>query len=635
MPNPAWAQNSYAFYADGTETGSVIIGAANTAQWLNVTSDRNLQLRIRVQNTTANAGATTDDWQLQRSIAGGAFANVTTSSTGVKAFASASLTDAAVTTNRLGAGTGSFVAGEISETGLVTDRQVTASNYSELLYSLTLIAADLSAGQAITFRVQFNGAVLGAYNQTPTINVLKNVTADAGSYKLTGSAATFVYLAFAPDEAGWAAVPWAAGAWAGGKIDDPIAFTGYTLAADPGAYKLTGASTTQTLRGLKVTADPGVYKLTGASTTQTLHGWRPSALSGVYKLTGASTTQPLHGWRVTATDVGSYKLTGAATTQTLKGWRVTADAGSYKLTGFAATPVITHAFALVAGAGNYKLTGSDATFVKTNVYSLAANAGSYKLTGASTTQTLHGWKLAAAPGAYRLTGVDATPRRTIITSALAGSYKLTGASTTQTLHGWRVTAAAGAYRYVGSDATPAISAEKRILADPGSYRYSGTDAVLRFTRLLAADSGNYRYNGGDVSFNIGVSVPPVVEGPVVGTQGTGANFSRKKWREWLEAKRAQQALEAKANELVDGKRRTAMQEAAATAAQAIDSALTDADVIDTRAWDRMVAGLKAAEAASKLATVIRQSDMATRAAEAVLRDMDDDDDAAAMLLLGG
>lgn len=180
----AYAQNAYRFYEDGAENTSTALGSQDTALTRNVTTDSNIQLRIRIQETGGANGATTDDYQLQRSIAGGAFANVTTTSTGVKGFNSSSLTDAGTTTQRLTNGSGSFVAGEISEVGLVTDRQVTASNYMELLYSLTLVAADLSASQAVTFRVQVNGNTM-TYNVTPTLNVAKNATLTPSLYSDT------------------------------------------------------------------------------------------------------------------------------------------------------------------------------------------------------------------------------------------------------------------------------------------------------------------------------------------------------------------------------------------------------------------------------------------------------------------
>lgn len=167
------AQNAYRFYEDdGAENASTALGSQSTALGRDVSLDSNIVLRIRVQETGGANGATTDDWQLQRSIAGAAFGNVTTSSTGAKAFASSNLADAGTTTQRLTNGTGSFVAGEISEDGLVDDRQITASNYAEFLYTLTLVAADLPNGTAVTFRMLFNGATF-TYNVTPTINVNK------------------------------------------------------------------------------------------------------------------------------------------------------------------------------------------------------------------------------------------------------------------------------------------------------------------------------------------------------------------------------------------------------------------------------------------------------------------------------
>lgn len=180
----AYAQNAYRFYEDGAENTSTALGSQDTALSRDVTADSNIQLRIRIQETGGANGATTDDYRLQRNIAGAGFGDVTTTSTGVKGFNSASLTDAGTTTQRLTNGTGSFVAGEIAETGLVTDRQVTASNYMELLYSLTLVAAELSNGQAVTFRVLVNGNTM-TYNVTPTLNVTK-----AGGGPLIGGGLT-------------------------------------------------------------------------------------------------------------------------------------------------------------------------------------------------------------------------------------------------------------------------------------------------------------------------------------------------------------------------------------------------------------------------------------------------------------
>lgn len=174
--NPyAATQAAFRFYEDGTETASTAIAAQNTNITRGVNSDSNLQLRVRMQETGGGVGgATTDSYQLQYSLNSATYANVGTAP--VVGFNSASLTDTAATTNRLGAGTGSFVAGEISETGLASNHQLTASNYTEYLYSLTLGSAALADADTLDFRLLVNGATTGlTYTVTPRITASKPV----------------------------------------------------------------------------------------------------------------------------------------------------------------------------------------------------------------------------------------------------------------------------------------------------------------------------------------------------------------------------------------------------------------------------------------------------------------------------
>lgn len=171
---------AFGFYEDdGSESASTAIAAENTNITRLVTADSALTLRYGVQESgSGNAdGATTDDYQLQVSKNAAAYANVTTASTNVKAHASANLTDAGATTQRLSSGTGSFIAGEISEDGLLDDWQLTANNFSELLYTITVVAADTAEGDTLDFRVLRNGAVFNTYSVTPRITVTETVAA--------------------------------------------------------------------------------------------------------------------------------------------------------------------------------------------------------------------------------------------------------------------------------------------------------------------------------------------------------------------------------------------------------------------------------------------------------------------------
>lgn len=195
---------AYRFYDDGTETGSTALAAENTAPTISVVSgNATCQLRYGVQESGSGSasGGTTDDYQLQYAKNGGAFANVAGASSNVRAFPSASLTDAAATTQRLSAGTGSFIAGEIDEAdGIVTDWQLTADNFSELLFSIELVSADLAHGDTLTFRVLRNGAVFNTYSVTPTINVNKFTQVLDNAFELLAQQLGCV-VGFAMDEA--------------------------------------------------------------------------------------------------------------------------------------------------------------------------------------------------------------------------------------------------------------------------------------------------------------------------------------------------------------------------------------------------------------------------------------------------
>lgn len=101
----------------------------------------------------------------------------TVTPTTVVAYDNPNLTGTGPTTNRLGAGTGSFQAGEVCEDGNVNDIALNASAYTELLYSLKILKADVVAGDVIRFRVLRNNATTGmTYTQVPTVNVIQTGT---------------------------------------------------------------------------------------------------------------------------------------------------------------------------------------------------------------------------------------------------------------------------------------------------------------------------------------------------------------------------------------------------------------------------------------------------------------------------
>lgn len=168
-------QKAYRFYEDGTESGSTAVAAQSTAISRELGGgDSDLAVRIMVEATGFPIDADPDpDWPLQYRVNGGSWVNVTGASAGVKGFASTNLSNGGATTNRLTGGTGSFVAGKISEDGVAEASDPVGGQYTEFLYSITLVAADLDGSDVLEFRVLTGVAALDTYTVYPSITVSK------------------------------------------------------------------------------------------------------------------------------------------------------------------------------------------------------------------------------------------------------------------------------------------------------------------------------------------------------------------------------------------------------------------------------------------------------------------------------
>ena len=187
MGKPATIEfDNWRFYEDGTENGSTPIANQDTnVTGRNVDSDSQVQLRVLLQETNGGSGDATDDYGLEYALnAGGtpSWVAVTGASAVVQADTGSSLTDGGATTNRgtngITGGSGTFVAGEQEAgNGVIEDNQITASNYTESVWGLILVSADLSNGDTIDFRVTRNGGTPGVTeNVVPRITVSKTVT---------------------------------------------------------------------------------------------------------------------------------------------------------------------------------------------------------------------------------------------------------------------------------------------------------------------------------------------------------------------------------------------------------------------------------------------------------------------------
>lgn len=172
-PDPSITQAAYRFYQDGTESGSTAAAAQDTALTLNLyESAPVLTLRVRLQSTTAVDVPGVDDFRLQYEIdASGTWIDVTAVSLDVAGdVANPNFTEGQATTNRLTGGSGTFVAGKVSEDGLVDNVGWSANNYTELAYAILMSS---TFGITVRFRVLHNGATTTmTYSVTPTINVV-------------------------------------------------------------------------------------------------------------------------------------------------------------------------------------------------------------------------------------------------------------------------------------------------------------------------------------------------------------------------------------------------------------------------------------------------------------------------------
>lgn len=128
---------------------------------------------------------------------------------------------------------------------------------------------------------------------------------------------------------------------------------GITLSANAGSYTVTGSAADFEV-GME--ADAGSYSVTGSAANFTL-GKTLGVESGSYALTGEDVT--FLNAEVLSAESGSYAITGEDA-DFLKGEVLSAEAGSYSYTGADATLTQSIAATLDAESGSYTVTGSDA-----------------------------------------------------------------------------------------------------------------------------------------------------------------------------------------------------------------------------------------------------------------------------------
>jgi hypothetical protein len=178
----------YAFYNDGTESGSTIIGSSNNQQTLTVNTIYLLRLQIHNDNNKASSG---NQWQFEFNHAGGGWTDITTSAAAIQAVDSSNLTEGEDCTNRLTNQGANFISDNngVTEDGLTTAYEHAASDYIEVLLAFQIPYAQVSDTDEILVRgyESANGRTT-TFTVTADIDVNKpvQINASAGSLTATG-----------------------------------------------------------------------------------------------------------------------------------------------------------------------------------------------------------------------------------------------------------------------------------------------------------------------------------------------------------------------------------------------------------------------------------------------------------------
>lgn len=326
----------------------------------------------------------------------------------------------------------------------------------------------------------------------------RTMAADPGAFTLTGREMSMTEY---PSSNTGGLVIGSAASWVGSSYVGASDATGgsgsYTLTATHGTFTLSGQAVTLTSTA-PLTASNGVYTLSGQAVT--LRRGRPMvATAGTYTLTGSDAAIDIQ----VAVSAGAYTLTGQAVTLTYTPAGdpvMTASAGSLTLTGQAVG--LRHGYALPSSAGSFAITGQAAAL--RHAYVLGASAGSFALSGQAV-GLRRGYPLVSSAGAFTLTGQAATL-----------TYTPAGADPS-------MTADAGVYTLTGQ--ATGLRVARNLACAAGSFTLSGQIAGLLVGRVLPIAAGAYTLTGQDVTFTAAVAARLTAEPGTLSFSGSDASFT--------------------------------------------------------------------------------------------------------------
>lgn len=177
---PTMEVTDWAFYSDGTEAGSVIIGAKNTNPTLEVNTI--YLVRFGLEETSGNASKNTAP-QLQYNLKGAGWNNVTDISSVVQAVATTNIADGADTTQRMTSFTYDSTNDGFDEVDGIAGGATAdlLSTGFEALFAVQILSGDVADEDTIVLKIvdsNDSDADYDTYNQAdPTITVNEEVPA--------------------------------------------------------------------------------------------------------------------------------------------------------------------------------------------------------------------------------------------------------------------------------------------------------------------------------------------------------------------------------------------------------------------------------------------------------------------------
>jgi len=316
--DPVVDQGIFAWGDPGTETGHAL-DANSTDRTYTVDGGGNVLLFLRIeldQTRTTQDQNLSRTYKLQYRKDGGTWTDVTASSSNVQVIADSNIADGAATTNRISGSAETFLAGDYDEGDGVLDTitwSTAIREHTESLWSLTLIDADLAAGEVLEFRVIESDDTLlnnSATADFPAINwnsgsqtITSTPVSAALSIVATALTLSAVSVTSAPVAAAWATVTPSITLGAVNVTSTPVAAAWSTVA--PSLPALTNVVSTPVTAAWSVPAPSLTLGALDITATAVTAAWSTPASSVTLGALNVTSSPAAAAWSTPAPSLSS------------------------------------------------------------------------------------------------------------------------------------------------------------------------------------------------------------------------------------------------------------------------------------------------------------------------------------------